>query len=205
MVDTPCGTFDVIGDPRLLDPDRRRVAFVGSRASTPYGESVTASLVGALPESYVVVSGGAYGIDAAAHRAALATGHPTVVVLPCGIDQTYPRVHADLFRRVVTNGGAVVSRFDRSEPASRTRFLDRNRTIACLSEGMVVVEASLRSGSLQAARQALDLGRHVMAVPGPLTSVGSEGCHSLIRARQATLVTSAFDILTTLNQGCTSL
>lgn len=168
------------GDLSLLGPDVRRVGIVGARASTAYGEQVTADIVRALPPDVVIVSGGAYGIDAAAHRAALAHHRRTVAVLPCGLDNVYPRIHSALFERIAETG-ALVSQFADGTPPNRQNFLDRNRTLAALSDVVVVVEAGQRSGSLHAARMAREEGVPVIAVPGALTSAVSAGTNALIR------------------------
>ena len=137
--------------------------------------------------------GGAYGIDAAAHRAALASGGPTVAVLPCGPDHAYPREHAALFVEIAARG-AVVSEYPPGALPDRRRFLARNRVIAALPRATVVVEAVRHGGTLVTARRASELGRPVMAVPGPVTSAMSAGSHDLIRTGQAVLVTSAGEV-----------
>lgn len=172
------------------------VAIVGSRACTEYGSRVAADLAGGLADrGWRTVSGGAYGIDIAAHRAALAHGSPTVVVLACGADRAYPVAHREVFDRIVEGGGCIISEYPPGSTPLRTRFLARNRIIAALSAGMVVVESNIRSGSMAAARSAAALRRPLMAVPGPVTSVQSTGTHELIRTRQASLVTQAIDVL----------
>jgi len=140
------------------------------------------------------VSGGAYGIDAAAHRGALAAGAITIAVLACGVDHPYPAGHADLFADVAAQG-LVVSEWPPGRHPARLRFLVRNRTIAALTCGTVVVEAGERSGALNTARHAAELGRPLMAVPGPVTSAQSAGCHRIIREWDATCVTCAADII----------
>ena len=170
------------------------VAVVGSRASTPYGDHMAAELAYELAErSVTVVSGGAYGIDGAAHRAAHAAG-ATVVVLACGLDVDYPSGHAGLFADVARTGVLVSERPVGMRPRAKD-FLVRNRLIAALTPGTVVVEAGRRSGALNTAAHAIDLHRCLMAVPGPVTSAMSAGCHLLLRDRQATCVTGAQDVL----------
>ena len=151
------------------------VAVVGARACTPYGEHVAAELASGLGDrGWTVVSGGAYGIDAAAHRGALAVDGPTVAVLACGVDVAYPAAHDGLLRSVRACG-AVVSELPPGARPTRRRFLDRNRVIAALGRGTVVVEAAIRSGALNTAGHAEELSRTVMAVPGPVTSRGLGG------------------------------
>jgi DNA processing protein len=172
------------------------VAVVGARAATPYGTHVSGELAFGLSEAgFAVVSGGAYGVDAAAHRAALtARAAPTVAVLACGVDVAYPRGHDRLLSQVAGEG-LLVSEVPPGSAPTRVRFLVRNRVIAALAAGTVVVEAARRSGSLSTAGRALDLNRQVMAVPGPVTSAQSDGCHDLIRLGKAALVTSAAEVL----------
>jgi DNA processing protein len=175
----------------------RSVALVGSRASTAYGEHVAAELAHGLGErGWTTVSGGAFGIDAAAHRGALAAGAPTVAVLACGVDRAYPSAHSALFTRVLDDG-LLVSEWPPGCAPLRHRFLVRNRLIAALTRGTVVVEAAARSGAQATANRARDLGKEVMAVPGPVTSAMSVGCHELLRnaERGAVLVTSAAEVV----------
>lgn len=162
------------------------VAVVGARACTAYGEHVAEDLGASLVDrGWTVVSGAAYGIDAAAHRGALAAAGgaipPTVAVLAAGVDRSSPAGNADLLRRVVEAGGAVVSELPPGTRPAAYRFLLRNRLIAAWARGVVVVEASLRSGALNTARTASDLSRHVAAVPGPVTSTLSSGTIRLLR------------------------
>jgi DNA processing protein len=185
----------VAGDGNLADAARRSVSVVGARACTAYGEHVAGELAAALGDrGWTVVSGGAYGIDAAAHRGALAVEAPTVAVLACGVDVPYPAAHDGLLRAIRAHG-VVVSELPPGSRPTRRRFLDRNRVIAALGRGTVVVEAATRSGAKNTAGQADELSRPVMAVPGPVTSAASAGCHELIRARGAALVTGAADVL----------
>lgn len=173
----------------------RAAAVVGSRAATGYGAHVAGELGAGLAErGCAVVSGGAYGIDAAAHRGALAAGGITVVVLACGVDVPYPRGHETLFARVAEQG-LLVSEWPPGCAPMRHRFLVRNRVIAAGTAGTVVVEAAVRSGALSTARHAANLGRAVMAVPGAVTSAMSTGCHALLREPDTTLVTSAAEVL----------
>lgn len=172
----------------------RSVAVVGARACTAYGAHVAGELSAQLAErGWVVVSGAAYGIDAAAHRGALAVGGMTVGVLACGVDVAYPRGNADLIRRIASQG-LLLSELPPGEHPTRFRFVLRNRVIAALTRGTVVVEAALRSGALSTARRARDLNRHTMGVAGPVTSELSAGVHALIRGGGATLVTDAAEV-----------
>jgi DNA processing protein len=177
----------------------RSVAMVGSRAATGYGAHVAGEIAADLGErGWTVVSGGAYGIDAAAHRGTLATGAVTIAVLACGVDYPYPAGHADLFATIAEHG-LVISEWPPGRQPARLRFLVRNRTIAALSCGTVVVEAGERSGALNTARHAAQLGRPLMAVPGPVTSAQSAGCHRIIREWDATCVTRADHIIEMLS------
>jgi DNA processing protein len=180
----------------LGDVCARAVAVVGARSATAYGAHVASETAFALAEAGVaVVSGGAYGIDAAAHQGALAAqAAPTVAVLACGVDVAYPKGNDRLLRRIAEEG-LVVSEVPPGSAPTRVRFLVRNRVIAGLSLGTVVVEAAQRSGSLSTAARADDIARTVMAVPGPVTSVQSSGTNALIAQRRAELVTSAADVL----------
>jgi DNA processing protein len=174
---------------------RRSVAVVGARASTAYGEYVAAELGFGLAErGWAVVSGGAFGIDAAAHRGALSAGGMTIAVLACGVDTAYPRAHASLLERIAADG-LVISEWPPGCAPMRHRFLVRNRVIAALTAGTVVVEAAVRSGALSTANRARDLSRHVMAVPGPVTSAMSAGCHALLREAEVSCVTGAADVI----------
>lgn len=181
------------------EPDRllaRSVALVGARASTPYGERVAVDLAEGLAGSGVcVVSGGAYGIDAAAHRGALAGGGATVALLAGGVDRAYPVGNAPLLERVLEQGGSVLSEVPPGGVPSRSRFLMRNRLIAAVSRATVVVEAAWRSGALSTAHHAAALLRPLGAVPGPVTSVASAGCHRLLREGAAVCVTDTAEVL----------
>ena len=185
----------VRGPEALDDLVARSVAVVGSRASTAYGEHVATDLASGLSDlGWTVVSGGAYGIDGAAHRACLAVGGRTVAVLAGGVDDAYPRGHAALLERI-TREGLVVSELPLGEHPTRSRFLERNRLIAALSLGTVVVEMARRSGAANTLSHAEWLCRPVMAVPGPVTSAMSAGCHDRILDRRAELVCDAADVV----------
>lgn len=173
----------------------RSVSIVGSRACTEYGRSTAAELSSELAErGWTVVSGGAYGIDGAVHAAALAVGGQTVAVLACGVDVAYPKGHEALLARIGEEG-LLVSELPPGATVTKPRFLERNRVIAALTRGTVVVEAALRSGALSTAGRAGGLLRHVMAVPGPVTSAMSAGCHELLRTGGGCLVADAADVL----------
>lgn len=179
----------------LAETAEKAVAIVGARAATAYGEHVAGSLAaGCAATGAPVVSGGAYGIDAAAHRGALAADGPTIAVLASGIDRLYPVAHSGLLDDVATTGLLVSEAAPGCAP-SRSRFLVRNRLIAALTQGTVVVEAALRSGSLNTARWARDLGRVLMGVPGPVTSMQSAGVHEMLRQPESVLVTDAAEVL----------
>ena len=187
----------VRGPARLDALVERSVAVVGSRASTAYGEHVAADLGFQLGErGWTVVSGGAFGIDAAAHRGALAAEAPTLAVLACGVDRPYPSAHGALFSRIAETG-LLVSEWPPGCAPLRHRFLVRNRLIAALTRGTVVVEAAARSGAQATAKRASRLGRQIMVVPGPVTSAMSVGCHELLRDEEAgaVLVASAAHVI----------
>ncbi len=189
----PCLWVRGAGD--LEVPLRRSVSLVGARAATGYGEHVAADLAAGLADRrFAVVSGGAYGIDAAAHRGALAVGGRTVVFLAGGIDRPYPAGNAALLARVVEAGGSVLSEVPPGCVPSKSRFLQRNRLIAAASRATVVVEAAWRSGALNTAGHAAGLLRPVGAVPGPVTSMASAGCHRLLRDGAAVCVTDAAEV-----------
>jgi DNA processing protein len=181
----------------LLDQAfERSVAIVGARAATGYGTHVTTDIAFGLAErEWTVVSGGAFGIDAAAHRAALAAGGLTVAVLACGIDRPYPAGNASLFEHIAESGLLITEWPPGAEPL-RHRFLIRNRVIAAATRGTVVVEAAARSGASQTMSRVLALNRIAMVVPGPVTSAMSVGCHELLREQpQTRLVTGLPHVL----------
>ncbi|MFD5025900.1 DNA-processing protein DprA [Streptomyces sp. NPDC058373] len=189
----PVGLW-VRGTPWLRFWALRSVALVGARACTDYGAHAAGLLGAGLAErGWVVVSGGAYGIDGAAHRAVLGAGGATVAVLASGVDSPYPRGHAQLIARIAEQG-LVVSELPPGEHPTPSRFVLRNRVIAALTRGTVVVEAAHRSGALSTARAALRLGRAAMGVPGPVTSSLSAGVHELLRG-EGHLVADAGDVI----------
>jgi DNA processing protein len=190
----------VRGAAGLDDLLERAVAMVGARACSAYGEHVAGDLAAGLAEKgMTIVSGGAYGIDAAAHRGALAAAGRTVAFVASGVDVDYPRGNAALFERIAASG-AIVSELPPGCSPTRQRFHTRNRLLAASTLGTVVVEASPRSGSLNIASWARRCGRPVMAVPGPVTSSASAGTHELIRDHAARLVTAVADVLDSLER-----
>jgi DNA processing protein len=185
----------VRGNVRAVDHPGGGIAIVGSRDATNYGEHIAMELsAGVSDRGFSVVSGGAYGIDGMAHRAALVSGGTTVAFLAGGVDRLYPAAHHDLLLRIAARG-ALVSELPCGASPTKWRFLQRNRLIAALTRATVVVEAGHRSGSLNTAGHAAALGRPLGAVPGPVTSVTSAGCHRLLREYDATCVTSPSDVV----------
>lgn len=186
-------------NPVPIPSQDRVVAVVGSRDSTNYGDEVTGGLAaGLVARGYTVVSGGAYGIDARAHRGALKLARedhalPTLSVLACGVDRYYPAGNEGLFREIAQRG-LLISEVPPGSSPTRYRFLQRNRIIAALSSVTVVVEARWRSGALSTAHHAANLGRVVGAVPGSVLSVNSAGCHRLLRDGSAICVTDAAEV-----------
>ena len=179
------------GDPKLLTGNS--LAIVGTRNPTQYGVRIAQDFAaGFVDRDWAIISGGAYGIDAAAHKGALIAEGVTVAVIAAGIDINYPAGNARLFAEIAELG-CLVSEVTPGTPAIPSRFLTRNRLIAALSNATLVVEAAFRSGSLRTARDAAELMRPVMAIPGPITSPVSEGCHRLIGERAAEIVTSVAD------------
>lgn len=189
----PVGLW-VRGRPSLRIWALRSVAVVGARACTEYGAHMAATLGAELAErGWIVVSGAAYGIDGAAHRGVLGAGGATVAVLASGVDEPYPRGHERLIGRIAEQG-LVVGELPPGDHPTPSRFIMRNRVIAALTRGTVVVEAAHRSGSLVTARVAQRLGRFTMGVPGPVTSALSAGVHELLRG-EAVLVTDAAEVV----------
>ncbi|HEY1972036.1 MAG TPA: DNA-processing protein DprA [Pseudonocardia sp.] len=185
----------VRGPARLNELTERSVAIVGARAATPYGHGVANTLgYGVARLGGTVFSGAAFGIDAAAHRGALAADGLTVAVLARGVDRPYPAAHHRLIEHIAERG-LVVSEYPPGAVPARHRFLVRNRIIAGLAGGTVVVEAGWRSGARRTASDAALLGRPLMAVPGPVTSALSVGCHRLLREPGTIAVTSAEEVL----------
>lgn len=183
----------VAGSASLGDSCARSISMVGARAATPYGTQVAGELAyGLSTRGFTVVSGGAHGIDTASHRGALAAGGCTVAAMACGIDIAYPVANTGLLQQI-EQAGAIVTELPPGSAPQKQRFLSRNRLIAALTPGTLVVEAGLRSGSRSTATAAARLGRLLAAVPGPVTSPASAGPHQLIRDCGATLVTDVDD------------
>lgn len=171
------------------------IGIVGARGCTTYGAECASDIAAdCASQGHAVVSGAAFGIDACAHRGALLGGGPTVAVMACGVDIDYPRPHAALLRRI-SEDGVIISEFAPGTEPQKHRFLVRNRLIAALSVGVVVVEAARRSGSLNTLNWADQLGRTTMVVPGPVTAQASIGTHQAVRDGKALLVTSGRDVL----------
>jgi DNA processing protein len=193
----PLGLW-VRGEAPVGDLFDQAVSVIGARAATSYGEFVAVEIgYGLGGAGMTVVSGAAYGIDGAAHRGALRAGGPTVAVLGCGVDVRYPAGHTGLIDSIAANG-LVLSEYAPGTNPARHRFLVRNRLIAALSTATVVVEAGERSGARNTATTAAALGKVVLAVPGPITSAMSVGCHDLLRTGSATLAGSVSEILETV-------
>ena len=179
------GNLDALGS------IQQSISLVGARAATGYGEHITMEAsAGLVDRGFAIVSGAAYGIDGMAHRAAIASRGTTLAFLAGGLDRFYPAGHDALLAKIVETG-AVLSEVPCGVTPTKWRFLQRNRLIAAVSQATIVLEAGWRSGSLNTAGHALDLGRPVGAVPGPVTSAASAGCHRLIREKPVTLVTNA--------------
>lgn len=190
----PLGLW-VRGQGALATLCEQAIAIVGARDCTTYGAECASELGADLTDAgWSVVSGAAYGIDACAHRGAMALGRPTVAVLACGADVDYPRSHSALLARIAEDG-LVVSEHAPGEAPHKRRFLSRNRIIAGLSAGTVVVEAAARSGSLNTLNWADQLGRVTMGVPGPVTSKASRGVHDCLREGRAILVTNGAEVI----------
>jgi DNA processing protein len=204
MVSWPSGFSDLLAPPigitvRGLLPEAESIAIVGTRNPSHYGLSVTRSLTaGLIDHGFVIVSGGALGIDTEVHRSALNAEGITIAIIGSGLKIDYPASNRRLFEEI-TERGAVISEVMPEVTARPERFLTRNRLIAAISRSTIVIEAAFRSGSLRTARDAAELLRPVMAVPGPITSPTSEGCHRLIADRTAEIVTSLSDVVEMLS------
>ena len=184
----------VVGTPNLRLAAVQSVAVVGARAATSYGEVVAREWCSHLSDQHwLVISGGAYGIDAAAHQGVLSVGGVTACVLASGVDVAYPKAHESLLARIADTG-LIISESPPGSQARKQRFLTRNRIIAALSKATLVVEAGLRSGTTSTAHHAIQLNRPVLAVPGPVTSPMSAGCHQLINDGIAMIASDWKDI-----------
>jgi DNA processing protein len=199
-LDVPPFALIVKGDVSVLK--NRSLAIVGTRNPSPYGiRAAQEFAAGFVDREWAIVSGGAYGIDSAAHKGALVAEGITIAVTASGLDIPYPAGNQRLFEEIIENG-AIITEYMPGVIARPHRFLVRNRLIAALSKGTLVVEAAFRSGSLRTARDAAELARPVMAIPGPITAPTSEGCHRLIGERSAELVSSiadAYEFMTALS------
>jgi DNA processing protein len=174
------------------------VAIVGTRKPTAYGRHVTADLAGRLAErGAAIISGLAHGIDGIAHEAALTNGGHTIAVLACGLDRVYPAAHHRLATSILEHDGTLLSEYATGTPPQQYRFLERNRLVSGLADVIIVTEAGLRSGTMNTTMHALEQGRDVYAVPGPITSAMSAGCNALI-AQGATPIVSVEAFLETL-------
>ena len=194
-VDRPFGLW-IRGSASLAELTAYAATITGSRVASHYGTTVTAQLADAVAAAGVsVVNGGGYGVDEAALRATVCARGRAVVVLPCGIDQSYPRGNASLFDEVLRRGGLLVSEYPPGSAPSRARFAGRIRLLAALSAVTTVVEAGRRSGAAAVAHAAHDLGGVVLGVPGSIYSATSCGVHELIQSGTALLTTSADDML----------
>jgi DNA processing protein len=181
-------------------PSTRRptVAIVGSRKPTTYGKDIAHRLSYDLASrGVVIVSGLALGIDSIAHRAALEAGGTTIAIMPCGLDRVYPATHRALAEDIIRSGGVLISEYEPSADLYPVNFIARNRIVSGISDAVLVIEASRKSGTMHTAGFALEQGRSVMAIPGPITSPSSEGCHNLLKsgARLITDVNDIFDEL----------
>jgi DNA processing protein len=193
----PIGLW-VSGEGDLRQAAATAVAVVGSRAATSYGMDQASALSRELTAmGQTIISGASFGVDQAALRGALSAGGPTIAVMPCGVDRPYPTAHAELLETVAQRG-LVVSESPPGAAPTRKTFLARNRIVAGLAEGTVVVEGAIRSGALNTAHWTTNLHRPVMGMPGPVSSAASAGVHQLIRHGRATMVTNAQEILTDL-------
>ena len=191
---SPAQIFIESSEPDLSVLTAKSIAIVGSRNATPYGLRIATEFAAALAEGgYTIISGGAFGIDAAAHRGALAVGGKTVVVLAGGVDCPYPLAHSNLFTDASKNG-ALISEHPAGTPSRKHNFLERNRIIAGLAFGTLIVEAAFKSGAIRTALDTVKLLRPVMAIPGPISSPLSAGVNRLIAERVAELVTSVWQI-----------
>ncbi|MGO2863237.1 MAG: DNA-processing protein DprA [Brevibacterium sp.] len=193
------------GTARLDQALTRAIAIVGARAASNYGTKCASDLAWDLAaRDITVVSGGAFGIDAAAHRAAIAREAPTIAFMAGGVDRFYPAANTELFQQILETG-AIVSETAPGMTPMRHRFLLRNRLIAASAQATVIVEAGWRSGALNTARHALELSREVAAFPGSVYSASSTGTHRLIRNHEAELVTSSDDVIALLDDGAPAL
>ncbi len=190
----PPGQLYFIGQKPEQWLDKPKVAIVGSRKATSYGLSVTDDIARQLSKlGVVIISGLAFGVDAAAHKAAVAVGGQTVAVLPTSLENIYPATHLNLARQITENG-ALISEYGPGDPVHKSNFTARNRIVSGLADAVLITEAAINSGSLHTARHALEQGKVVLAVPGNINSPTSIGCNNLIKSG-ALPVTEAGDVL----------
>lgn len=176
-----------------------RVAVVGSRRISVYGEAATKRVVSELASlGVVIISGLAYGVDAAAHAATLRAGGKTVAVLAGSLERIHPVAHLNLAKQIIDSGGTILSEYPAPTPYFKTNFIARNRIVSGLADALLITEAAINSGTMHTAKFALDQGKTVMAIPGNITSPGSEGTNNLIKSG-ATMVTETSDVLLALN------
>lgn len=199
-IHNPPKTLYVLGDLTPLK-DKTAVSIVGSRAVTPYGRQVTSQLSAELAKQGIaIVSGMALGVDGLAHQAALDAGGYTVAVLACGLDRFYPSTHYNLAKQILSSGGAIISEYPEGTEPFKNNFIERNRLVSGLCDGLLITEASERSGTLHTANFALEQGKTVMVVPGNITSPASRGTNNLIKTG-ASPIMGVQDIFNALNLG----
>lgn len=187
----------VLGNSDLLS-QQHKIAIVGSRKVTAYGRYVTQKFAEELARAgVIIVSGLALGVDAIAHKACLDAGGKTIAVLPSGLDSIYPASHRNLAKSIIEQGGALVSEYNPGTVAFKLNFIERNRLVSGVSDGVLITEAAKKSGTLHTANFALDQGKTVMAVPGPINSITSEGTNNLLKSG-AVVVTGTTDVLAEL-------
>ena len=195
-ISDPPTVLYIIGNTNLNG--EHTAAIVGTRKPSPYGTDFCTNLVADLAVYFpdlTIVSGMAFGIDACAHKASLATGRTTIGVMAHGLDMIYPAAHRDLARNIIRAGGAIISEYPFGEKPFRQRFLERNRIVAALSDVTVVVESKIKGGAMSTANTAFSYSREVMALPGRISDTLSEGCNHLIRKEKARLITCAADLI----------
>ena len=174
------------------------VAIIGTRKATKYGRDLTDDLVKTLAQSNpdtIIISGLAYGIDIAAHKAALEYGLPTIGVMAHGLDRIYPQTHREYASKMIRSGGAIITEYLSKTNPDPQNFVQRNRIVAGMCDVTVVVESAIKGGSLITANIANDYNRDVMAFPGRVGDKTSEGCNKLIRQHKAEIITSAEDLI----------
>jgi len=195
LAEIPCAPKELYYRGRLPSPDAPSIAIVGTRRATPQGKNIAREFADVLARRKImIVSGLAFGVDAAAHEGCLDAGGITIAVLPCGLDRIYPRSNVRLAERILENGGALVSEYPPGTEALPYRFLERNRIVSGLARGVLVIEAPERSGALVTARFAGEQSRDCFVIPGPINHPNFIGSHELIR-KGAELVTKPEDIL----------